>query len=83
MAFYQKIKIGHVEAGLRTYNKFNPFPEEINRQLLSRITDLHFAPTENACKNLEREGFEKYIILAGNTIVDALSGNQKISDKDF
>ena len=85
MAFYQKIKIGHVEAGLRTYNKFNPFPEEINRQLLSRITDLHFAPTENACKNLEREGFEKNsIILAGNTIVDALKwGIKKISDKDF
>ena len=85
VAFYQKIKIGHVEAGLRTYNKFSPFPEEINRQLLSKITDLHFAPTKSARKNLLREGFnKKSIILTGNTIVDAMEwGIKKINDYNF
>ena len=83
IAFYQKIKIGHVEAGLRTYNKYSPFPEEINRQLVSKIADLHFAPTENAYENLEKEGIDKIkIILTGNTVVDAINwGINKIENK--
>jgi len=84
VAFYQKIKIGHVEAGLRTYNKFSPFPEEINRQLVSKIADLHFAPTKSAYKNLIKEGFDKNsLILTGNTIVDAINwGIRKIERID-
>ncbi len=72
-AFYQKIRVGHVEAGLRTWNKFNPYPEEINRQLTTRITDYHFAPTEWAKQNLLREGIsESSIYVTGNTVIDAL-----------
>ncbi|MHB8278540.1 MAG: non-hydrolyzing UDP-N-acetylglucosamine 2-epimerase [Candidatus Humimicrobiaceae bacterium] len=83
IAFYQKIKIGHVEAGLRTYNKYSPFPEEINRQLVSKIADLHFAPTKNTYENLIKEGIdESSIILTGNTIVDAINwGINKIENK--
>jgi UDP-N-acetylglucosamine 2-epimerase len=72
-AFYQRIKIGHVEAGLRTDDKYNPFPEEINRRLISHLADLHFAPTELARKNLLREGIgPEKIFVTGNTVVDAL-----------
>lgn len=72
-AYYQKIVVGHVEAGLRTWNKFNPFPEEINRQLTTRLTDLHFAPTEWAKNNLLREGVApERIFITGNTVIDAL-----------
>jgi len=80
-AFYRKIKVGHVEAGLRTKDKFNPFPEEINRQLISRVADLHFAPTRKAYENLIREEvIKKSIFLTGNTIVDAVKwGIKKIS----
>ena len=83
IAFYQKIKIGHVEAGLRTYNKYSPFPEEINRQLISKIADLHFAPTKNTYENLKKEGInESSIILTGNTVVDAINwGINKIENK--
>jgi UDP-N-acetylglucosamine 2-epimerase (non-hydrolysing) len=83
IAFYQKIKIGHVEAGLRTYNKYSPFPEEINRQLISKIADLHFAPTKNTYENLKKEGIdENSIILTGNTVVDAINwGINKIENK--
>ena len=83
IAFYQKIKIGHVEAGLRTYNRYSPFPEEINRQLVSKIADLHFAPTKNAYDNLKKEGIdESSIILTGNTVVDAINwGINKIENK--
>ncbi|MHB1348225.1 MAG: non-hydrolyzing UDP-N-acetylglucosamine 2-epimerase, partial [Candidatus Humimicrobiaceae bacterium] len=82
IAFYKKIKIGHVEAGLRTYNKYSPFPEEINRQLLSKIADIHFAPTRNAYSNLLKEGIDnKSVILTGNTIVDAINwGIKKIEN---
>ena len=84
IAFYQKIKIGHVEAGLRTNNKYSPFPEEINRQLLSKIADLHFAPTQNTYSNLIKEGIDKRsIILTGNTVVDAINwGINKIENKN-
>lgn len=83
IAFYQKIKIGHVEAGLRTYNKYNPFPEEINRQLVSKIADLYFAPTKIAYENLKREGIDgKGLFLTGNTVVDAINwGISKIENK--
>ncbi len=83
IAFYQKIKIGHVEAGLRTYNKYSPFPEEINRQLVSKIADLHFAPTQNTYSNLIKDGIDKNsIILTGNTVVDAINwGIKKIENK--
>ena len=73
LAFHFKIKIAHIEAGLRTYDKYSPFPEEINRQLISRLADLHFAPTERAQNNLLKEGIAKEkIFLTGNTTIDAL-----------
>jgi UDP-N-acetylglucosamine 2-epimerase (non-hydrolysing) len=72
-AFYEKIKIGHIEAGLRTYDKYRPFPEEINRHLTSVLTDYHFAPTEQAKLHLLREGIpEAHIFVTGNTVIDAL-----------
>ena len=72
-AFHNGIQVAHVEAGLRTYNKKAPFPEEINRQLTGRIADLHLAPTEWAGKNLLREGAaEQDILITGNTVIDAL-----------
>ena len=73
VAFYHGVRIGHIEAGLRTYNKKAPFPEEINRRMTSVIADLHFAPTERAKQNLLREGVdEKRIFVTGNTVIDAL-----------
>lgn len=71
-AFYQKIPIGHVEAGLRTDNIYNPFPEEANRRLISQLTQLHFAPTQLAVENLKRAGVTGEIYLTGNTVIDAL-----------
>jgi len=72
-AFYRRITIGHVEAGLRTWNKFSPFPEEINRVMTTRIADLHFAPTQWARDNLLREGVaEDRVYMTGNTVIDAL-----------
>jgi len=72
-AFYRKIRVGHVEAGLRTGDKHSPFPEEINRAMVTRLADYHFAPTERAKRNLLAEGVsEKDVVVSGNTIVDAL-----------
>ena len=72
-AFYQKIPIAHVEAGLRTDDKFHPFPEEINRRLTAVVTDIHLAPTRRAKENLLREGIPaKAIYVTGNTAIDAL-----------
>jgi UDP-N-acetylglucosamine 2-epimerase (non-hydrolysing) len=72
--FYKKIPIGHVEAGLRSHNKYSPFPEEINRQLASVLADIHFAPTALAKTKLLNEGIaENSIVITGNTVVDALS----------
>lgn len=71
--FYLKIPVGHVEAGLRTYDLYNPYPEEFNRQAVSLISKLHFAPTERAKNNLLAEGKNKeYIFITGNTAIDAL-----------
>jgi len=73
VAFYHQIPIGHVEAGLRTWDKFFPFPEEINRVLTTRMADYHFAPTEWAKNNLLQEGIkEEQIFVTGNTVIDAL-----------
>jgi UDP-N-acetylglucosamine 2-epimerase (non-hydrolysing) len=71
--FYEKIKVGHVEAGLRTGNKYSPFPEEVNRKLVSVLADYHFAPTPGNRKNLIAEGkAPENIIVTGNTVIDAL-----------
>jgi len=72
-AFYLKIPVGHVEAGLRSFDKFRPYPEEINRKITSHIADLHFAPTQKSRENLLREGIdERKIWVTGNTVIDAL-----------
>lgn len=72
-AFYNQIKVGHVEAGLRTYDKYSPFPEEMNRCLTGRIADLHFSPTQQNRQNLLREGIsDDAIFITGNTVIDAL-----------
>jgi UDP-N-acetylglucosamine 2-epimerase (non-hydrolysing) len=72
-AFYLGVKIGHVEAGLRSFDRNNPFPEEINRRIAGCLADMHFAPTQGACANLLDEGVpQKNIFVTGNTIVDAL-----------
>ncbi|MGQ0568934.1 MAG: non-hydrolyzing UDP-N-acetylglucosamine 2-epimerase [Armatimonadota bacterium] len=72
-AFYHRIPVGHVEAGLRTWDKYRPFPEEMNRRLTSALTDLHFAPTAHARANLLREGVPpERIVVTGNTVIDAL-----------
>ena len=72
-AFYQQIKVGHVEAGLRTFDKYFPFPEEMNRKLTGALADLHFAPTKSSKSNLLREGVkEAEIFITGNTVIDAM-----------
>ena len=72
-AYYRRIRIGHIEAGLRTYDKYSPFPEEANRHLTSVIADYHFPPTEKAKLNLLREGVPpERIFVTGNTVIDAL-----------
>ncbi|MCF6459905.1 UDP-N-acetylglucosamine 2-epimerase (non-hydrolyzing) [Clostridium sp. Cult3] len=72
-AFYQKVKIGHVEAGLRSGNIYSPYPEEANRKLTGILTDFHFAPTENNRQNLLGEGYsDDKIFITGNTVIDAL-----------
>ena len=71
--YYQQIAVGHVEAGLRTYDKYSPFPEEMNRVLTGDIADLHFAPTERNRENLLKEGIDdSKIFITGNTVIDAL-----------
>ena len=72
-AFYHKIPVGHVEAGLRTGARYSPFPEEMNRQMLARMAALHFCPTANNKRNLEAEGAAGAVYVTGNTVIDALS----------
>lgn len=80
-AFYCKVKVGHVEAGLRTYDKYSPYPEEMNRKLVTQIADMYFAPTKNNKENLLKELVkEDYIYITGNTVIDALKTTVK---KDF
>lgn len=82
-AFYHKIRIGHVEAGLRTYHRYSPFPEEMNRVLTSHLADWHFAPTETARQCLLKEGIEEArIFVTGNTVIDALYQiREKVKDR--
>ncbi len=92
-AFYNQISVGHVEAGLRTYDKYSPFPEEMNRCLTGRITDMHFSPTKQNKENLLREGIgADKIYVTGNTVIDALKTtvrdnyvfeNEEINKIDF
>lgn len=78
-AFYNQLPIGHVEAGLRSYDKYSPFPEEMNRQMVGVMADLHFAPTFNAAKNLLDEGkSSNNVVITGNTAIDAM--NYTIND---
>lgn len=87
--FYQKIPVAHVEAGLRSYDKFSPWPEEVNRRLTAAIAEIHFAPTDRAVENLLREGVsQEKVIKTGNTVIDALfsierkiSGNGLLAEK--
>ena len=71
-AFYHQVPVGHVEAGLRTYDKYSPFPEEMNRTLVGDIADLHFSPTKANAENLRREGIRGEIFVTGNTAIDAM-----------
>lgn len=73
-AFYKQIRVGHVEAGLRTFDKYFPYPEEMNRKLTGSLADLHFAPTNGSKNNLLSEGVdENHIIVTGNTVIDAMN----------
>ena len=77
-AFYNQVSIGHVEAGLRTYDKYSPFPEEMNRQMVDSMTDLYFAPTKISKDNLLKQNiFEDKIYITGNTAIDAMSTTVK------
>lgn len=71
-AHYQKVPVGHVEAGLRTDDRYNPFPEEMARRLTSQLASIHFAPTSRAVENLRKENICKNVVLTGNTVIDAL-----------
>ena len=71
-AFYHQVPVGHVEAGLRTYDKYSPYPEEMNRKLVTQIADLYFCPTENNRENLRREAVTEGVFVTGNTVIDAL-----------
>lgn len=81
-AFNKQIKVGHVEAGLRTYNKYSPFPEELNRQIIGRIADFHFSPTITSKENLLKEGIhDSSIVVTGNTVIDSLFWTLKNIDE--
>ena len=84
-AFYAKIPVGHVEAGLRTYDRYSPFPEEMNRCLVGRLATLHFAPTAKNAENLRAEAVTGDIFITGNTVIDAMNytvrGEQFVSDE--
>lgn len=91
-AFYQKIPVGHVEAGLRTYNKYSPFPEEMNRNLTGKIAELHFSPTSNNKDNLYKENIKDNVFVTGNTVIDAFKTtikqnyvfkNQRLNEIDY
>ena len=79
-AFYQKIPVGHVEAGLRTFNSYSPFPEEMNRCLTGRLASIHFAPTQRNADNLRAEGISAHVYVTGNTVIDAFHSTIK---KDY
>jgi UDP-N-acetylglucosamine 2-epimerase (non-hydrolysing) len=83
VAYYHRIKLGHIEAGLRTNDKFQPFPEEINRRIADMLADAYFAPTQNSRMNLLREGIcSESIVVTGNTVIDALMMiSQRVADR--
>ncbi len=81
-AFYQQIPVGHVEAGLRTGNKYSPYPEEMNRSLTGRIASYHFAPTQLNRRNLESENIKENVYVTGNTVIDAFQTTVR-SDYQF
>ena len=81
-AFYKQIPVAHLEAGLRSGNKYSPFPEEINRIITGHITDYHFAPTNMAVENLKKEGISQNVYMVGNTVIDALYMGLNIIKKD-
>lgn len=85
VAYYNQIKVCHIEAGLRTWNKLAPFPEEINRQLTARIADFHFAPTSRSKENLLSENIkESSVFVTGNTVIDALKWTlKKVEDRSY
>ena len=87
-AFYKRIPVAHIEAGLRTNNLYNPYPEEVNRRLISQLATLHFAPTYKCAENLKKEGIQKYIKITGNTVIDSLlyiekNKVDKIKEEDY
>jgi UDP-N-acetylglucosamine 2-epimerase len=71
-AFYAKVSVGHVEAGLRTGDRWSPFPEEMNRSLVTRLSECHFCPTAQNAENLRREGVTQGVYVTGNTVIDAM-----------
>jgi UDP-N-acetylglucosamine 2-epimerase (non-hydrolysing) len=79
--YYKKIKVCHLEAGLRSSNKYSPFPEEMNRVLVDHIADYHFAPTDKAAQNLYKEGITKNVWKVGNTVIDALYLGMSVIEK--
>ena len=81
-AFYHQVPVGHVEAGLRTYDKYSPFPEEMNRTLVGDIADLHFSPTRANAENLRRESVAGEVFITGNTAIDAMGYTVK-ADRKF
>ncbi|MEG2118944.1 MAG: UDP-N-acetylglucosamine 2-epimerase (non-hydrolyzing), partial [Pseudoflavonifractor sp.] len=81
-AFYHRISVGHVEAGLRTWDKYSPYPEEMNRKMVGDIADLHFCPTEANRRNLAREDITDGVFITGNTVIDAL-GTTVVKDYHF
>ena len=84
-AYFAQCKVGHVEAGLRTFNKWSPFPEEMNRQITGRLADIHFAPTKQSKQNLLREAVDaEAVIVTGNTVIDALQDSVcKVNSIDY
>lgn len=91
-SFYRRIPVGHVEAGLRTYNRYSPFPEEMNRNIISAISTFHFAPTEGNRAALHREGIADHVYITGNTVIDAFKyttrdnyvfKNEELKNHDF
>ena len=91
-AFYQQLPVGHVEAGLRTYDKYSPFPEELNRNLTGKIAELHFAPTKQNAENLRKENIHQNVYITGNTVIDSMQTtirekyvfhNSKLNNYDY
>jgi UDP-N-acetylglucosamine 2-epimerase (non-hydrolysing) len=80
-AYYRKIPVAHLEAGLRSGDKYSPFPEEINRKIAGQIAEFHFAPTREAAENLRRDGIEEKVFVVGNTVIDALLMGLRLIDE--